>query len=264
MVSRGCDIIGPEASEGSPAYLAWCRRAVPVERRVLSIFEPWPIRTESSRNHPVVPNHPVDPNHPDVPNHHGQAEPFTGLLGYLAGATLILGRGGDARLAARLSRLSAADTVVDVGCGPGAAVRNAAKVADTVVGVDPAPEVLRIARLLTRHSDNVRYVQGTAEALPQGDASASVLWSLATVHHWADVDAGLSEARRVLRHGGRLVAIERHRGPEDVRGLASHGWTDAQAAAFADRCREHGFIDGRVERHHGRRRNTVSVTATAP
>jgi ubiquinone/menaquinone biosynthesis C-methylase UbiE len=198
-----------------------------------------------------------------IPNHHGQDPHFTGLKEYLAGVTMIFGREGDARLAVRLSELKAEDAVVDVGCGPGAAVRHAATVASTVVGVDPAPEGLRVARLLTRNSERVRYLQGTAEKLPLGDASVSVLWSLATVHHWADLDAGLREARRVLKSGGRLVAIERRRRPEDTRGLASHGWTDEQAKVFADLWAAHGFVDTRVERHDGRR-TTVSVTATAP
>ena len=95
------------------------------------------------------------------------------------------------------------------------------------------------------------------------DDSASVVWSIASVHHWTDIDAGLQEVRRVLRRGGRLVTIERHSTP-GAHGLAGHGWTDAQAEAFADRCREHGFDDVRVERNTSGKRSTVSVIATAP
>jgi ubiquinone/menaquinone biosynthesis C-methylase UbiE len=109
----------------------------------------------------------------------------------------------------------------------------------------------------------VRYLEGVAEALPVPDLSASVAWSIATVHHWADLDAGLREALRVLGTGGRLVAIER-RTQAGARGHASHGWTVAQAAAFADRCRNHGFLDAKVGEHTYGRRSTVSVVATAP
>lgn len=198
-----------------------------------------------------------------VPNHHAHFPGFVGLTGFLAAASMVLGRGGDARLAQRLSGLGSGDTVVDVGCGPGAAVRRAARLGASTVGVDPASVMLRLAHVLTRSSLPVRYLQGGAEALPVPDESASVLWSIASVHHWADLDAGLREARRVLRPAGRMVAIERRTQP-GARGHASHGWTDTQAHVFAQDCLDHGFVNARVDRHQYGRRRTLSVTAIAP
>lgn len=198
-----------------------------------------------------------------VPNHHAHHPGFTGLSGVVAALGMAAGRGGDARLAARLSTLAPGDVVVDIGCGPGAAARHAARLGTSVTGIDPAPVMLRTARLLTAHRSEVRYLEGAAEALPVPDESATVAWSIATVHHWADLDAGLREVRRVLRAGGRLVAIER-RTEAGARGLASHGWTDAQAAGFAERCRDHGYLDVEVGTHADGRRSTVSVVATAP
>jgi ubiquinone/menaquinone biosynthesis C-methylase UbiE len=198
-----------------------------------------------------------------IPNHHADYPGFAGLTGLLAAASMVLGREGDARLADHLSEVTAGDTVVDVGCGPGTAVRHAASRGAAVVGVDPAPVMLRVARLLTRPLNNVRFVEGRAESLPLPDASVSVLWSIASVHHWSDLHAGLREAQRVLLPGGRLVAIERRTQP-GARGHASHGWTDEQVVAFADHCLEHGFISAQVDRHDSGRRTTVSVRAICP
>jgi ubiquinone/menaquinone biosynthesis C-methylase UbiE len=198
-----------------------------------------------------------------VPNHHADYQGFAGITGLLAAASMAIGRQGDARLAEHLSRLQAPDTVVDVGCGPGVAVRRAAGVAASVTGVDPAPVMLRVARLLTRSSKLVSYAVGCAESLPVPEQSVSVLWTIASVHHWADLDAALAEATRVLKPGGRLVAIERYTCP-DAHGHASHGWTDGQAATFAGLCRAHGFIDAEVGHHQKGRRRTISVTASAP
>ena len=201
---------------------------------------------------------------PSVPNHHARYPGFAGAAGFLAAASMVLGGQGNARLAERLSELAASDAVADIGCGPGTAARGAARLGASVVGVDPAPVMLRLARLLTRRSTRtVRYAEGSAEALPLPDSSVSVAWSIASVHHWTDLDAGLQEVRRVLQPGGRLVAIERLTRP-GAKGLASHGWTPEQASAFADRCRAHGFTQPRVNRHGGGRRTKVSVRATAP
>lgn len=197
-----------------------------------------------------------------VPNHHADYPGFAGLTGLLA-AVSMLGRKGDARLAEQLSRLGPGDSVADIGCGPGTAVRRAARLGASVIGVDPATVMLRVARILTRPSEVVRYATGAAEALPLPDRSVSVLWTIASVHHWADLDAALTEARRVLSPAGRLVAIERRTQP-DARGYASHGWTDQQAAAFADLCHDHEFIDAEVSHHQAGRRRTLSVTASAP
>ncbi len=197
-----------------------------------------------------------------VPNHHAHYPGFSGVMGLVAALSMTTGREGDARFAARLSALGAQDAVLDIGCGPGAAVRYAARHAARVTGVDPAPIMLRIARLLTRRRDT-RYVSGTAEALPVPDGSASVVWSIATVHHWADLDVAGQEILRVLRPGGRFVAIERRTEP-GAHGLANHGWTDAQAEAFAQHCRGLGFVDVAVAHDTTKRRSTVAVTAIRP
>lgn len=206
-----------------------------------------------------------------VPNHHADFPGFAGLSGLVAAATMLPGGAGDARLARDLGGLQPTDTLVDIGCGPGSAVRYAARLVATAVGVDPAPVMLRVARLVglaglvglfARAAHRPRFVEGRAEAIPLPDASATVVWSVACVHHWADLDDGLAEIRRVLVPGGRLVAIERHCEP-GATGLASHGWTDAQAAAFADRCAAEGFEQVRTGWHTVGRRPTVSVTATS-
>ena len=114
-----------------------------------------------------------------------------------------------------------------------------------------------------RHARLVCYVDGSAEAIPLDDASATVVWSIATVHHWQDIDAGLAETRRVLGPGGRFLAGERHSEP-GAQGPRSHGWTPEQAETFAEACRAHGFVDVRVEEHQTDRHAVLAVLATAP
>jgi ubiquinone/menaquinone biosynthesis C-methylase UbiE len=199
----------------------------------------------------------------DAANHHASYPGFAGATGLLAGLTMIVGRGGMARLAADLASVSSADRVVDIGCGPGSAVREAARRGSRVTGVDPAPVMLWLARKLTRDQPGITWAEAAAEDLGLAGGSATVVWSLATVHHWHDLDAGLAEAKRVLVPGGRLLAIERQVRP-GARGLASHGWTEHQAADFADHTRAAGFVGVQVGSERSGRRAVQVVIASRP
>jgi SAM-dependent methyltransferase len=197
---------------------------------------------------------------PTVPNHHAHHPGFSGLSGVVAAVSMLVGRDPSADLAADLTKLSAGDRLVDIGCGPGAAARAAARRGASVVGVDPAPVMLRVGRLATRRSLPVRFVEGSAEALPLDDGAADVVWSLASVHHWSDVEAGVAEARRVLGADGRLLVIERRVHP-GATGLGSHGWTAEQADQFAAVCARSGFGDVHVHRHEAGGRTVLVVSA---
>lgn len=195
-----------------------------------------------------------------APNHHASHPGFRGVSGLLAAVGFLTGRDAAAQLATELAELDTGDRLVDVGCGPGVAARRARWLGAEVVGVDPAPVMLRVGRLRWGTRAGIDWRVGTAESLPIDDGWATVVWSLATVHHWADVDAGLAEAHRVLRSDGRLVALERRIQDTAAPGTASHGWTPAQAESFAVRCRDAGFVDVTTGEHAG---GTVLLSVVA-
>lgn len=198
-----------------------------------------------------------------VPNHHADHGGFSGVSGFAAAVGFLFGRDEAADLAIELADLRPDERLVDIGCGPGVAVRRAVALGATATGVDPAPVMLRVARLRWRTTRAVSWRVGTAESLPVDDEWADVVWSLATVHHWVDVDASLDETRRVLAPGGRLVAIERRIEDTDADGVASHGWTVEQSESFAEHCRRHGFVDVTTGTHVGER-DLLHVTARRP
>jgi ubiquinone/menaquinone biosynthesis C-methylase UbiE len=193
-------------------------------------------------------------------NHHADHPGFSGVTGAIVGLILLMMGRANARLAADVTGVASSDKVVDIGCGPGGAVREAARRGARATGVDPAPVMLRLARAFTR-DDGIGWVEGTAENVPLPDGSATVLWSLATVHHWKDVGLGLNQAHRVLAPKGRLLAIERRSQP-GATGLASHGWTQQQAESFATQCRAAGFDEVTIGEHGRGRRAVWTVSAT--
>ena len=196
-------------------------------------------------------------------NHHAAHAGCTGVTGVLAGLMMLLRGRSIARLVVDLSGLSAGDRVVDVGCGPGNAARLAIRTGAQVTGVDPSSAMLRIARAVTRDRAGVDWIHGSAEDLSIADASATVLWTIASVHHWTDVEAGLAQAFRVLRSGGRLLAVERVVQP-GASGLASHGWTARQAESFAVLCQDVGFTDVSTTKSDYGRRTAAVVRAVRP
>jgi ubiquinone/menaquinone biosynthesis C-methylase UbiE len=117
------------------------------------------------------------------------------------------------RLAARIAEPLGGARVVDVGAGTGAlaaaVVARPGRVAALTL-VDGSPAMLARARRRLRASEpSPRIVVADARALPLADASADLVTMGYLLHLLGDRDrrSALAEARRVLRRGGRLVAV---------------------------------------------------------
>lgn len=92
-------------------------------------------------------------------------------------------------------------TLVDVGCGTGRLLRAAGErwSSAQLIGVDPAPGMVEVARRLT---PGATFYVGAAEALPLPDVSVDYVLSTLSFHHWHDQAAGIREVARILRPGG--------------------------------------------------------------
>ncbi len=105
------------------------------------------------------------------------------------------------------------DSVLDVGCGTGEVallVKTRTK-AGRVHGIDPAPEMIAVARSkAARKKLDVDFRVGVIEALPFPDASLDVVTSSLMMHHLPEElkVRGLAEVYRVLKPGGRLLIAD--------------------------------------------------------
>jgi ubiquinone/menaquinone biosynthesis C-methylase UbiE len=99
--------------------------------------------------------------------------------------------------------------ILDLGCGTGQlADRLARRVPDgTVFGVDPAEEMIRVARRQHRRG-NLHFEVGSSEAIPADAGAFDVVVSTISFHHWARPVQSLREIARVLKPSGRLMILD--------------------------------------------------------
>jgi len=118
--------------------------------------------------------------------------------------------GEDLDLIEAVLRGHAGARVLDLGCGGGHVSYRAAPHVGHVVACDVTAAMLEAvaATAAERGLANISIHQAAAESLPFPDASFDVVLSRFTTHHWQDMEAGLRQARRVLKAGGRGVFID--------------------------------------------------------
>ena len=93
--------------------------------------------------------------------------------------------------------------VLEVGGGEGElAERILQELGAEVIGIDQSERMVEIQR-----SKGIDARRGDVEALPFADAEFDVAIAAWMLYHVPDLDRGLGELARVLRPGGRLVAV---------------------------------------------------------
>ena len=111
---------------------------------------------------------------------------------------------------------SASGDVLELGCGGGANLQfyDWYKVR-SLSGIDPSPELLDAAQAeLAQSGRSANFVSGVAEALPFASDSFDTVVTTFTLCSVQNTVAALSEARRVLRPGGRLLFAEHGLAPD--------------------------------------------------
>lgn len=101
-------------------------------------------------------------------------------------------------------QLSAADSVLDVGCGAGWLLRLLAERVSEgrVVGMDVSDEMVRHARRNCAGLPHVMAVPGSVDEIPWESEFFTKAISVESAYYWPDPAGGLQEIFRVLRPGG--------------------------------------------------------------
>jgi ubiquinone/menaquinone biosynthesis C-methylase UbiE len=149
-----------------------------------------------------------------------------------------------------LARPKPGDLALDVATGTGNTAFALAPYVRRVIWLDVTPEMLEQARRLTAERDvkNADWILGDVAALPFQDDTFDLYTVRAAPHHFADVDAFLSEAFRVLKPDRDaafidcsppvpardvLHEVEVRRDPSHVKALTVEEWSEHfQRAGF--------------------------------
>lgn len=122
-------------------------------------------------------------------------------------------------------------TVLDIGCGTGFHLPWLASTAARVIGVEPHPPLVAIARRRTRRLPNVTVHDGSATDLPVEDASIDVAHARWAYFFGPGCEPGLAELDRVVRPGGTAFVIDNDPTTSTFGGWFRRGFPTVDAVA---------------------------------
>jgi ubiquinone/menaquinone biosynthesis C-methylase UbiE len=110
------------------------------------------------------------------------------------------------------------ERALDVGTGAGALAFALAPLVREVVGLDPVPELLELAR--ARSLPTTEFVEGDGTALPFPEDSFDLGGTHRTLHHVARPERVVAELARVTRPGGHVLVVDQL-APDDPAAAAA-------------------------------------------
>jgi ubiquinone/menaquinone biosynthesis C-methylase UbiE len=149
-----------------------------------------------------------------------------------------------------LLNVGSGETILEVGFGPGVAIKRLSTLAGYVAGVDPSFEM--VAQAKARNADavgngRVALQQGSADRLPFEDGRFDKAMSVNSMQVWPNTIGGLREMHRVLKSGGTIAL-----GFTPYSGQANEGLSEKLFAA--------DFTNARIVEKD----NNVCALATKP
>ncbi len=127
-----------------------------------------------------------------------------------------------------LARLHAGEAVLDVGCGTGSVAIVAKRLvgpAGEVCGVDASPEMIARAALKARKAGvDISFTTMPAQALPFPNDHFDVALTTLMLHHLSRPGRQqcIAEMKRVLKPGGRVLAVDFANSAGAKRGVLAH------------------------------------------
>lgn len=161
-------------------------------------------------------------------------------------------------------------TIADIGSASGVSAALFAARGAKVLGIEIAPELVAQAKELWQdYAERIDFTVGDAENLDLPDASLDAVFFGGVLHHIPQLDRVYAEAYRVLKPGGKLVAIEPNRldfleliewGVADLRGKLTPNEYPIDPQAMKSELKASGF----THPHFWTTRHDIPVLAQIP
>lgn len=168
----------------------------------------------------------------------------------------------------KVAALRLNESVLDVACGTGVVTRLASKLVGeggVAAGLDVNPGMLAVARATTPPGITIEWHEASAQGMPFPDGSFDAVLCQMGLQFIPDREAALSEMRRVLAPGGRLIinvpgptpqafgilaeALARHIGPQ-AAGFVNQVFSLHDTAEVQNLLSGADFGDVSVESHN--------------
>lgn len=118
-------------------------------------------------------------------------------------------RPGEHHPAVALLELDPDQRCLDIGCGVGEDARSIAELCGArVVGLDVNTRMVRESQSRSAGREGLTFLVAEAGSLPFADSSFDAAWVKRTLMHLSDPGGVIAEMARVVRPGGRVVAVE--------------------------------------------------------
>lgn len=153
------------------------------------------------------------------------------------------------------------DTVLDIGCGGGAAL---ARMAETVTeghltGIDYSPVSVQSASAYNKDviaAGRMDILEGSVEALPFADNSFDKIITVESFYFWPSPAENLRKVRRVLRPGGRFLIVADIYGRDDLPQhtldtIEEYGLYNPEPETFRQLLTEAGFDSAEIHLKDG-------------
>jgi len=101
--------------------------------------------------------------------------------------------------------------LLDVGCGTGWAIGEAARLANNkgeFYGVDLSGKMIEKARENFVGKENIHFMKANAESIPLDDDFFDIIICTNSFHHYLHPDRAVSEFYRLLKQGGRAYVLD--------------------------------------------------------